>query len=142
MLELLTVIDRLENRGQIAEAAMLREKIPKTNVLGESAVDKLAVWLEERLFAVGGHGTINKVFYLALIQPPARSAGTSANLHNRHPLLHPRPPPTLPLSPPFLQPKPCCLLTKSPYVGTNRVDQEPPPQQGQRCRDTIVDAAR
>ena len=75
MLELLTVIDRLENRGQIAEAAMLREKIPKTDVLGESAVDKLAVWLEERLFAVGGHGTINKVFYLALIQPPARSAG-------------------------------------------------------------------
>ena len=41
MLEQLTKIYRLENAGKMAEADALRAELPKTKILGTSAVNKV-----------------------------------------------------------------------------------------------------
>jgi hypothetical protein len=74
VIELLTAIYRLENKGMMAEAAALRQKIPPTKVLGDSAVNKAAADLEYRLFKVGGYGTIMKVLTRMINRPLVKQA--------------------------------------------------------------------
>jgi hypothetical protein len=61
VIEQLTKIYRLENAGKMADAEALRKELPKTKILGTSAVNKVVQDLQARMFSVGGYDTIMKV---------------------------------------------------------------------------------
>jgi hypothetical protein len=70
--EMLTKVFRLQNQGKMADAAALRETIPKGKVLGASALNKAAIDLERRLFCVGGFASIKALVDHILQRPLVR----------------------------------------------------------------------
>ena len=70
--EMLTKVFRLQNQGKMADAAALRETIPKEKVLGASVLNKAALDLEHRLFCVGGFASIEALVDRVLQRPLVR----------------------------------------------------------------------
>jgi len=58
---ILKEVFRLENKGKMAEAQALRKIIPVGKVIGERAINQAAQDFEQRLFKVGGLGTVEAV---------------------------------------------------------------------------------
>ena len=83
VMEILTQVYRLENQGKMAEAKKLRESLPTAKVLGESAINKASVDLENRIFRLGGLGTIMKAMDRVLRRPLIRQAQHCDSIH-RH----------------------------------------------------------
>ena len=77
--EMLTKVFRLQNQGKMADAAALRETIPKGKVLGASALNKAALDLEHRLFCVGGFSSIEALVDRVLQRPLVRQVLLKAN---------------------------------------------------------------
>jgi len=59
--KILKEVFRLENKGKMAEAQALRKIIPVGKVIGERAINQTAQDFEQRLFKVGGLGTVEAV---------------------------------------------------------------------------------
>lgn len=78
--EMLTKVFRLQNQGKMADAAALRETIPKGKVLGASALNKAAIDLERRLFCVGGYASIEALVDRILQRPLVRQVLCSFKL--------------------------------------------------------------
>jgi hypothetical protein len=77
--EMLIKVFRLQNQGKMADAAALRETIPKGKLLGASALNKAAIDLERRLFCVGGFASTEALVDRILQRPLVRQVFLRVN---------------------------------------------------------------
>ena len=77
VMEIFRQVSRLENQGKMVEAAALRKTVPTGKALGERALNKWALELEQHIFTTSGGRDITALLDRALRRPILRQVLSS-----------------------------------------------------------------